>query len=425
MIKKMSVFKKISLVLTFLIAIGGTHAFATNTTNRSETTFDFPNLALDVQPIWGFVNTNGFLNFAEGLSKMVLIPEPDTSVGQQQEFVKQHNRQFTLSKNATVILSNKYGNVNVRVGGTNQATLQIRIVVIANSQKEANQVLDRVDVGFSEGPDFVKAETLIEAPNGLFEKPKNVDFRIDYDVLMPANNKLDLSNRHGNSYIGALNAPVKIEQRYGDFKLESATALVVNLAYGGGQVNSNVASLTGTVNYGKLTTPSVKSMKLNSKSSGFKFDRVENAILQSTYDDYTINNVRVLQLESKYGDLSFGSVGNANIKSFSTDFNIKRIENGADFDTRHGGVRIASVRSGFGLVNLKGMQTDFYLVMDADASYQLDAIGQYSDMSRPATIKTSVDQSNSKQREVIGTFGNPNTKSLIRARLTYGNLKIK
>jgi hypothetical protein len=351
--------------------------------------------------------------------------QQDSIIGQQQEFVKNFNRQFAVGKNATVILSNKYGNVDVKVGTGNQVTMQIRVAVIANTQKEANQVLERIDVGFAEAPDFVKAETLIETQTGLFEGSKNFDFRIDYDITMPAHVKLDLSNRHGNSRIGMLSSAVKINHQYGDFKLDGAASLAVNLAYGGGQVNSNVASLTGTVSYGRLTTPSVHDMKLRTKSSAFKFDRVENAILQSTYDDYTINTIKVLTLESKYGDLTLGSVSDATVKSVSTDFNIKRIENGADFQTTNGGVRIGSVRNGFDLLNLKGTHTDFYLAIDPSISYQLDAVGQSCEVSRPASIKARIEQTNSTRREVIGTVGNPNTKSMVRARLNYGQLKMK
>ena len=128
-------------------------------------------------------------------------PDPiqdDTCIGQEQEFVKNFNKTFAVSKNEVVILSNKYGKIDVKTGAVNQVVMNVRVRVNANSQEEAQKMFDRVNIAFSNGPEFVKGETVIESNDGgkwSWNKTQTADFSIDYEVVMPVNNRLDLTNK--------------------------------------------------------------------------------------------------------------------------------------------------------------------------------------------------------------------------------------
>ena len=352
----------------------------------------------------------------------------DTIIGQQQEFVKNFNKTFAVGKNEVIMLANKYGRIDVKTGATNQVVVNVRVRVNATSQEEAQKMFDRINIAFSNGPEFVKAETVIESQNDAtiwrWNKAQTSDFAIDYEVVMPVNNRLDLSNKYGTSTIAALNAAVKIEHKYGDFKLDGATAAIVDLAYGGGQLGT-ISALNASVSYGKLTSPNVNALKMKSKYSSFKFGKMQMADLQSAYDDYQIENVDNLKVEARYGDMNIGTVEELAINSNYTDFKIKLIETNADFQTQNGNLHISGVKSGFGTINIKGNYTDYSLAIAPSVSYQLDATGSYGNLQNPASMKTSLNSESNYKREVIGTVGNPNTKSVVRVRLTHGNFKIK
>ena len=113
-------------------------------------------------------------------------------------------------------MSNKYGKVNVKTGSGSQVIVNVKVTVRANSQSEADKVIDRINIIFSSGPDFVKTETDIESQNSSWFNWGNnsSEYTIDYDVTMPAANKLDVSNKYGDSHIAALNDWVKIDQKY-------------------------------------------------------------------------------------------------------------------------------------------------------------------------------------------------------------------
>ncbi len=353
-------------------------------------------------------------------------PGQDTVVGEKKEFTKLYNKTFNVNPNILVIIANKYGKVDIKTGSGNQAIVNVTIRVQANSEKDAEKTFNRVNIAFSDGPDYVKAETDIESQNSGWWgwNSGSSDFSIDYDVTMPAGNKLDLSNKYGNSHIAALNSWVKIDQKYGDFKLESAASATVSLAYGGATIG-RLSGLSATVSYGKLSSADIKDVALKSKYSAFKFDKIDNLAITSAYDDYQVNYVTNFAVDSKYGDIVIKETDNLAVKSAYTDIKVRKINTSADFQTSYGDVRIENVKNNFDAINIKGSYTDFFMAIDPSVSYHLDVVTTYGDINQPASINTKLDKEKGSTKEIMGVVGNSNTKSMIKARLTYGDLIIK
>ena len=251
----------------------------------------------------------------------------------------------------------------------------------------------------------MKAETQIETQNNsriwdVLNGKSCGDFHIDYDVTMPAANRLDLSNRYGNSTVGILQNSVKIDQRYGDFRLDGATIATVQLAYGGGQMG-NLTALNGSVSYGRLTSPMIKDAQLRSKYSNFKFDHVGSLDIQSAYDDYDLTDVASLKADAQYGNIIVGSVENLSAAGSYTTFKVKKLEQNADFKTNYGEIRIGSIKAGFGTLNIVGKQTDCLIAVDPSVSYQLDVVGAYTDLQNSAALKPKVDREERYRREIM------------------------
>jgi hypothetical protein len=351
------------------------------------------------------------------------------SLYQKQDFTKNFNKTFTVSQKQTVVLVNKYGKIDVKTGNSNQVSVNVKVVVRTNSQQEADKTLQRINVVFSDGPDFVKSETIID-PNGnssWFTWGNNSsDFRIDYEVVMPAQNRLDLTNKYGDSHIAALSDWVRIEQKYGNFKLESSKSASVTLAYGSGAIQK-VGGLSGEIAYGKFNVLESKDVALKTKYSEMKIGKVDNLAIKSAYDDYELSTVENLAIDSKYGDFDVQTVTNLSVVSAYTDLKFQKIEQSADFQTSYGDVRIDGLRNGFDKLHIKGSYTDYAVNIESDVSYNLDFAGSYSDVStvRASQVRYSLDKQKNNSRELIGTVGNPNTKSSVKVRLTYGDFLLK
>lgn len=347
-----------------------------------------------------------------------------------QDFTKYYNRTFSVNKNTTVVLSNKYGAIDVHTGSGSQVIVKVKVTVASNTQSQADKVFERVNIAFIEGPDFVKTETMIEnqAKSTLVwasSEPQSCDFRIDYDVTMPEGNRLDISNRHGNSTIAALTTSVKINQKYGDFRLDGASSATVFLAYGGGQLCS-LNTLNGSVSYGKLTSPSIKNGRIKSIYSQFRFDQIGSLEAQSAYDTYDINDIENLKVNCKYGEINALNVGNLSGEGNYTSFKIQKLTNNADIESLYGTIRISSIKNNFGNININGTNTNCVLVIDPVISYLLDMNGSYTNMNQPASLRTTIDNREPAHREIMGRVGSDsNTKSAIRVRMIYGEFKIK
>lgn len=368
-------------------------------------------------------NASSFTDPGDGVQK-------DTLIGGYQDFTKYYNKTFSVDKTTTVVLSNKYGSIDVHTGTGSKVVVKVKVTVTSTTQSLADRVFDRVNIAFVEAPEFVKTETMIENPpksNPIWNEKgdQSFDFRIDYDVTMPAGNRLDITNRHGNSTIAALNTAVKIDQKYGDFRLDGASSATVVLAYGGGQLSA-LNSLNGTVSYGKLTSPNIKNGRLKSIYSQFRFDQIGTIDIQSAYDTYDINEVENLKVNCKYGVINARNVENLTAVGNYSGFKIQKLEQNADIESLYGTIRIGSVKNNFGNINIKGNSTDCIVLVDQFASYILDVNGSYTNMNQPASMRTTIDNREPARREVMGVVGNnPNTKSVIRVRMTYGEFKIK
>ncbi len=352
-----------------------------------------------------------------------LIQRGDSTIDNQ-EFVKTYRKTFPATDNTIVVLSNKYGKIIVKPGTSPEVVINVRITARCWKQEEANKVFERININFSNGPNFVKAETLIEAnKSNWWGSDSHSDYTIDYDVSMPANCKLELTNKYGDSHIGALNKDVKIVQKYGNFKLESAHYAEVDLAYGSGNI-TKLEGLNGVLAYAKLYNADLKDVVLKSKYSEFQANNINTFNIQSAYDDYKVKDVNVAVIESRYGNFDFGEITDVRLSSSYTDFKVQKLLNSADLRTTYGGIAINDVKPGFGTIDIFSSYTDCFVGLNNNISYQLDASMNYASLARPHLVSTKIDNASGSRRDVIGVVGDVNTKSLLRVRLNYGGLKL-
>ena len=99
-----------------------------------------------IKKIAFFIACSTLLSVKTVASTLTALPDPDpiqadTIIGQVQEFSKLFNKTFVVGKNEVVILSNKYGKIDVKTGATNQVVVNVRVRVNASSQEEAQKML--------------------------------------------------------------------------------------------------------------------------------------------------------------------------------------------------------------------------------------------------------------------------------------------
>ncbi|MBI1226163.1 MAG: hypothetical protein GC192_13090 [Bacteroidetes bacterium] len=350
-------------------------------------------------------------------------PDPDG-----QDFTKTIKKEFPISATGTVNLVNKYGKIDVKTWEKNRAKVDVTIVVKAGNEAQAQTVFDRIRIDFTNDDSFVKAETIIESnKSSWFNLGMNerTEFQINYQVYMPATASLDLSNKYGDSNVAPLTSRVKMDVKYGSFRLEGVgPSLSVNLDYGNGTIVKS-GDATVNVSYSKLNFNDVRNLKLTSKYSKLTVDKGADMNAESRYDEFNFVHVEHLDCTSKYGNVVVGNAESIKAAGQYTDYKIDRLNDNGDFDLMYGGLRIDHVSKGFAKINLIGKYSDFKIGVENGASYTLDANASFAGIAYPDGLVVTYEKEKGTSHEVKGHAGTQNARSAIRASLNYGGLKVK
>lgn len=344
-----------------------------------------------------------------------------------QEFTQTIKKEFPISANGEVKLSNRYGQVNVHTWDNDRVKAEVTIVVEANSESSAQSVFDRINIDFDNGNDFVQVATSIEESKGWFDWGNNrSEFQVNYEIYMPSTCNLDLKNKYGNSNVEAISGAADINVKYGNFQLEGVEGkLKLYLGYGNGTV-VKAKDVSAEVSYSTLNLNEVQDVDFETKYSKLYVDKgmVINAI-ESKYDHFGLTKIERFKIDSKYGNVEIGEVVSIVADSKYTDYRIDNLKDKGDFSVEYGGLRIDELKKGFAELNLDGRYSDFKIYVEDGASFSLDAKTNYAGVDYPQALIVAKDIDKGTSQVVQGHTGTEGARSVIRAELEYGGLKVR
>jgi hypothetical protein len=343
-----------------------------------------------------------------------------------QEFTKTIKKEFSISSSGTVNLINKYGKIEVKTWDKSRAKIDVTIVVKASSESDAQRVFDRIQIDFSNDDNFVKAETIIESAKSSWWSwgSNNSEFQINYEVFMPQSGSLDLSNKYGDSFVAPIGGKANVEVKYGNFRLEGVGGdLNVSLGYGSGTV-VKAKNINADISYSKASFNDVGNTSLTTSYSKITMDNGADLKVDSRYDQFNLTKVNRFDVQSRYGNFDIGSAEGIAAVSRYTDYKVGRLTDKGDFDLQYGGLRIDRLAKGFSNINLLGKYSDFKIGVEEGASYVLDAASNYAGISYPEGLNVTFEKDKGSSHEVKGHKGTQNARSIIKANLSYGGLKV-
>lgn len=353
--------------------------------------------------------------------------------GPVQEFTKTINREFGTAADGTTALYNKYGNVKVKTWQNNSVKIDVTIVVNAKNQREADEVFKKINVNFTNAWGYVKAETIISegAPTTFIgnwlptQQSYGDDFKINYEVWMPVNNKLDLKNRYGNAWVATTKGKLIAEIKFGELRTEAIhNDADLNLAYGKAWISS-VNNLNGQASYSVLNIADAKDIQLDTKYSETRVEKANNLRITSKYDDFNFGDVEEIRLQTKYANLRSNSVRAAFITAQYSDVGLASVQDVVDADMSFGKLKIEALGRNFSNVNVVGKHTGVSVEVVRGAAYRFDAEVNHAGAKVPsgATVRNRSEAGN--RESVQGFMGSENAKGLVKARLTHGDFVIK
>ena len=218
-------------------------------------------------------------------------------------------KSYPLGNNELVNINNTYGRVMVNNWRRNEVKVIATVKSRAATEAEAQRNLDRVEIAASDGS-TKNFSTRLDNRKGN----NSYSLTIDYDVFIPENGNLNITNSFGNTTLPDRNGKTNISQSYGSVKAGQLPRIEkLNLSYGG------------------IKALMLGNGKLNISYSDIKIDELVGDIIANI--DYCGAELGIgeafdnLKINSNYSDVKLKTTNKVNPKSISINTSYGDVKN--------------------------------------------------------------------------------------------------
>lgn len=260
-------------------------------------------------------------------------------------------KSYPLNANSEVSIKNSFGDVKINHWNKNEVKAVITIIISSDNEALAQELFDQIWINDNNG-NTVSFETKIgnngSNSNKIKLKNKNATFHINYDVYLPEQTTLTVKNAFGNTYVNSRTGLTKLEQEYGDLKVEDLPqAELIKLSFGELKANNiNVGQIKSSysdVSIKNLGGNVDGNISFGDAQIGLASD-IKGLNLNCSYGDVVLNISpsinAILDIKTSFGDFS-------NKSSFPIQNISKKSKYGPDFDKKFYG------KTGTGKVAIK------------------------------------------------------------------------
>jgi len=323
-------------------------------------------------------------------------------------------KEYTVSSDATVDLSNKYGNVNIITWDKNKVEISVEITVKGNDLSTVERKLRTIHIEFNANSNLVSAKTKFEKSSSnwsFWGKSKNTSYKINYTVKMPRSNHVKVNNDYGNIMLNELDGTADINCDYGKIVLGDLNSSdnKINLDYSKGSSINFMKSGYVNADYSKLTIDKTDKVKFNSDYSTIHLVSANSVTYNSDYGTIKVDDVENISGNSDYVSIRLGTV--------RSTLNIK-----ADY----GSIKINELAKGFERAEISGQYAGISIGVKANSSFKFTADLQYARLrynENNVDMRKSIEKSSKKYYE--GTYGNGNSNAVLIIKSQYGSVNFK
>ncbi len=181
---------------------------------------------------------------------------------------------YTVNSKHRLNIDNHYGKVAVHNWDRDQVKVTIKVRTAENSERRAQDALDRVRIDESTSGRDISLKTRISSSDSnwwsaLTSGGGDRSLRIDYDIYMPAQNELTLANHYGPIELDDRSGKVTLSVSYGSLSAGRLTASgnALSVAYSNADVEY-LHDADVSVRYGRLSLVESERLKLDISYSG-------------------------------------------------------------------------------------------------------------------------------------------------------------
>ncbi len=323
-------------------------------------------------------------------------------------------KEYSVSSDATVDISNKYGNVNIITWDKNKVEITVEITVKGNDLSTVEKKLRNIHIEFNSNANLVSAKTKFERSSSSWSfwgKSKNTSYKINYTVKMPKSNDAKVNNDYGNIMLNEIDGSVDINCDYGKIVLGDLNNSnnKINLDYSKGSSINFMKSGYVNADYSRLTIDKTDRVKLNSDYSTIQIGSANKVTYNSDYGTIKVDDVEEITGNSDYVSIRFGTVRNK--------LNIK-----ADY----GSIKINELAKGFERAEISGQYAGITIGVKANNTFKFTVDLQYARLrhnENNVNMYKSIEKSSKRYYE--GTYGSGNSNGVLLINSQYGSVTFK
>jgi hypothetical protein len=333
----------------------------------------------------------------------------------KEDFTKNIQKEFKTDNNTSLEINNKFGKINIVDWDKPSLQIIVKITVNHNNKEKAEQLLNMINVEFSDQGNIIKATTQINdkfgTSHGWSDSNGNKDFHIDYQVSIPKKITVKLTNRYGNIFVDELEGLIDVDLKYGD--------LNINKLSRGDQKPYNNISLA----YGKANIEQCNWLNLNLSYSKASFQTCRTLVVISKYSKIEIEKANIIAGESAYDTYVVKDLSNFVITGKYSDYKINRLSNKIDVDTKYTNLQVDLILPSFESINVNNSYGKISLGIDPAASYELSANVKYAGINYPENDRISRIKRNT-ETTVSGMVGNQKSNAKVTIKSSYGGVNL-
>jgi hypothetical protein len=317
---------------------------------------------------------------------------------------------FKVNPTDLLTISNKYGNVNFTNHDKSEVSVYITILAWGKSDKDAQKILDRIEIDQEKSSGGISFQTEIEESKGGYSSSNREGFEINYEVKIPKNLNIDVENKFGSVTIADLNGKLNLDLKHGNFNGHNLTGQrhSINVQFGNLSINE-VNSADLEVAHGSIS--------INKSNTDLK--------IESKHSDLKIDEANILEIEAKHGNIRIGTVSKINGENSFGRIEIRKLIKLAVLQLNHGYCEIEQVVKGFEKIVIENRYGSIELRFDTDAKFEFETETRYGSIrnSMPNTTVQRKEDDNNEQILEGKTNGGGSGK--VRVTNQHGSIRLE
>ncbi len=236
----------------------------------------------------------------------------------QSERSKQWDGSYDFPTTGTVQIENKYGNISINGWDREELKISISMTVTHRKDENAKKLLDRIQPQVNQAGDFIRITSEIAERSSsiftrYFNKANPFDFdksniQIDYEIYMPINAELNITNKFGDIIIGAWKGDLDANLQHGDLWVnDEISTAKIDMRFG--KLNcGNLGYGNIKISNGSIDVDTAQKLKIISSGNEIRLGEVSKLELYSSKDEVHLERVGSLRGDFKFSNADISSV---------------------------------------------------------------------------------------------------------------------